>query len=144
LAFGPIGGLGRFGAIVERVSPALMLLACVPIGIDMPVPMSLPGRAPVAGLAPGGTPCGVTGTAVCASTGAPARLASTVNDSARERIGISPVQMWQLAIGYVRGVPQLWRGIASRDDKPVSVSASGGETTAIDRDAPAPSVRSQM
>ena len=40
-----------------------MLLALLLIGIDMPVPISLPGRAPVAGLAPGGTPCGVTGVA---------------------------------------------------------------------------------
>ena len=48
--------------MVERVSLASMLLACVPIGIDMPVPISLPGRAPVAGFAPGGTPWGVTGT----------------------------------------------------------------------------------
>src|SRR5262245_9919629 len=78
-----------------------MLLAWVPIGIDMPVPISLPGRAPVAGLAPGGTPCWVTGTEVCANAGVasgPASMvpASRVKDSARERIGTSPSHTWAM------------------------------------------------
>jgi hypothetical protein len=62
-----------------------MLLARCPIGIDMPVPTSLPGRAPVSGFAPGGTPCAVI--VLCASTGVAARAASTATDMVRERIG---------------------------------------------------------
>src|SRR5262249_3868699 len=82
-------GAGRFGAMREWVSAAVMLLALLPIGNDIPVPISLPGRAPVDGLAPGGTPCGVTGVDGWANTGAAARPASTVREKVRERMGFS-------------------------------------------------------
>src|SRR5689334_12864144 len=54
------------------------------IGSDAPVPMSFPGRAPVSGLAPGGTPAGVNVT--CASAPPPKQ-----HRSAHKRISLNIV-----------------------------------------------------
>src|SRR4051794_32275125 len=94
-----------------------MLLARLPIGSDMPVPTSLPGRAPVAGFAPGGTPCGVTG---CARTGMAIRPANNV-DSARERmVVLLPILAIGGRIGGRRAANVARR--RSGDDKPVRSS----------------------
>src|SRR4051812_30958354 len=87
----------------ERVSFWSMLLDLDPIGSDIPVPTSLPGRAPVSGFVPGGTPCGVIVPVVWASTGAPARPTSMVADRARERIGIFLPAVRLVELGNGRG-----------------------------------------
>jgi hypothetical protein len=97
--------------MAERVSFESMLLARVPIGIDMPVPMSLPGRAPVAGSVPGGTPCGAIGADVWANAGVQARPARTVKDSARERMRALLCYWGLWGIGYEAGLLQLWQAV---------------------------------
>ena len=92
---------------------ASMLLDLVPIGMDMPVPISLPGRAPVAGLAPGGTPCGVLGSRL-SDGGHRREPASTVDGQGQGTHWHSPSSncvAGNLAIGH--GTPQLWRAAAS-------------------------------
>ena len=50
-----MAGVGRFGARTDRVSLGEMLLDLSGRGDELPVRISLPGRAPVRGSVPGGT-----------------------------------------------------------------------------------------
>src|SRR5581483_8061198 len=60
------------------------------VGSDMPVPISLPGRAPVVGLAPGGTHPGGTVAAGWAKTGGAMPNSNTARVRLRTRNAASP------------------------------------------------------
>src|ERR1700733_2548396 len=88
-------GEGRLGASTDVVSPGAMLPALSDSGSDSPVPMSLPGRAPVSGSTPGGAACdkgGAAGWATAADAATPSTTANNATTRHIARIAIPPAK----------------------------------------------------